>query len=165
MHITRRLILLVALTTTIACAMPALASADTTKQATASMKVNGKQVSAAAWGRHLVDEFLTMLKADDPTPALTPFLNPAFQIQRTGGVRQDKAAYLATPSHLDGFKLAQFRVTRHATTIVTTYWVTILGSVIDGKAYTAAPNPSQATFIYDAGAWTLLAYSNFNKPS
>ena len=41
----------------------------------------------------------------------------------------------------------------------------VLGSVIEGMAYTAEPNPSQATFVYDAGAWTLLAYANFNKPS
>ena len=165
MHTTRRLILLVALTTTIACALPALASADTAKQATASMKLNGQQVSAAAWGRHLVNKFLTILETTNPRPALTTLLNPAFQIQRTGGVRQNKAEYLAKPAQLAGYELSQIRVTRHATTIVVTYWVTILGSVIEGMAYTAEPNPSQATFVYDAGAWTLLAYANFNKPS
>ena len=149
----------------LACATPALASADTTKQATASMTINGKHVSSAAWGRHLVATFLDMLKLDDPAPALKPFLNPVFQIQRTNGVRQDKASYLAKPALLAGYNLSQFRVTRSATTIVATYWIAVQGSIIQGETYTAAPNPSIATFQFDNGKWTMLSYANFNKPS
>ncbi len=149
----------------LACATPALASADTTKQATASMKINGTQVSSTAWGRHLVGEFLDILKTDNPVPALTSFLNPVFQIQRTNGVRQDKTSYLAKPSHIDGYELSQVRVTRSGTTIVVTYWIAVQGSVINGVKYTADPNPSMATFQFADGEWTMLSYANFNKPS
>ncbi len=100
-----------------------------------------------------------------PAPALKPFLNPVFQIQRTNGVRQDKASYRATPAFLSGYKLSQFRVTRSATTIVVTYWIAVQGSVIEGEAYTVAPNLSIATFQFDNGKWTMLSYANFNKPS
>ncbi len=160
-----RILITAAVTIMLACAAPALASADTAKQATASMKINGQQVSSAAWGRHLVSTFLDMLKADDPTPELTPFLNPVFQIQRTNGVRQDKAAYLENPSHLNGFDLSQFRVTRSGTTIVVTYWIAVQGLLVQGVQYTAAPNPSMATFQFGGGEWTMLSYANFNKPS
>jgi hypothetical protein len=160
-----RVLVTAAVTIMLACAAPALASADTARQATASMKINGQQVSSAAWGRHLVATFLDMLKADDPTPALRPFLNPVFQIQRTNGVRQDKASYLENPAHLSGYELSQFRVTRSGTTIVVTYWIAVQGSVIEGVKYTAAPNPSMGTFQFDGGTWTMLSYANFNKPS
>ena len=76
-NIKRSLIILGALA--VACAVPTVAAAYTAKQATASMKIAGKRVSAAAWGRHLVVEFLTILQRDDPVPALTTFLDPAFQ--------------------------------------------------------------------------------------
>ena len=92
-HTLRSLTVLIVLAT--ALALPALASADTTKQATAAMKINGKQVSAAAWARNLVVEFLTILQHDDPVPALTAYLDPAFQIQRANGTREDKASYLS----------------------------------------------------------------------
>jgi hypothetical protein len=160
-----RILITAAVVLVLACATPVLASADTAKQATASMKINGKNVSSAAWGRHLVATFLDMLKADDPAPALKPFLNPVFQIQRTNGVRQDKASYLAKPAYLSGYELSQFRVTRSATTIVVTYWIAVQGSVIEGATYTAALNPSIATFQFDNGKWTMLSYANFNKPS
>ncbi len=160
-----RILVTAAVTLVLACATPVLASADTAKQATASMKINGKNVSSAAWGRHLVATFLDMLKTDDPVPALKPFLNPVFQIQRTNGVRQDKASYLAKPAYLSGYELSQFRVTRSATTIVATYWIAVQGSIIEGATYTAAPNPSIATFQFDNGKWTMLSYANFNKPS
>lgn len=162
---THRVLVTAAVTIMLACATPALASADTTKQATASMKLNGKQVSAFAWGRHLVGTFLNSLKTDDPVPALMSFLNPVFQIQRTNGARQDKASYLAKPAHLDGYELSQLRVTRSRTTIVATYWIAVQGSVVEGVKYTAAPNPSLATFQFDAGEWTMLSYASFNKPS
>ncbi len=59
-----RILVTAAVTIMLVCAAPALVSADTTKEATASMKINGMHVSSAAWGRHRVATFLDMLKTD-----------------------------------------------------------------------------------------------------
>ena len=153
----RSLIILGALA--VACAVPTIAAADTAKQATASMKIAGKQVSAAAWGRHLVVEFLTILQRDDPVPALTTFLDPAFQIQRANGSREDKASYLADPAKFGDFEVAGYRVTRGGTIIVTAK------ETIGGLVYKKTPAPRIATFRFDKGRWTLISYGNFNAPS
>lgn len=160
-----RVLIVAAVTVMLACATPALASADTTKQATASMKLDGQQVSAAAWGRHLTRTFLDIIKTGDPVPALTSFLNPGFQIQRTNGVRQDKDSFLAKPSYLAGYELSQFRVRRSGTVITVTFWIAVQGSIINGVKYSAAPNPALAVFVFYDGEWTLNSYGNFNKPS
>jgi hypothetical protein len=158
----RSLILLGALA--VACAVPTIAAADTAKQATASMKIAGKQVSAAAWGRHLVVEFLTILQRDDPVPALTTFLDPAFQIQRANGSREDKASYLADPAKFGDFEVSGYRVTRGGTIIVASFSVTAR-ETIGGVVYKKTPAPRIATFRYDKGRWTLISYGNFNAPS
>ena len=158
----RSLIILGALA--VACAVPTIAAADTAKQATASMKIAGKQVSAAAWGRHLVVEFLTILQRDDPVPALTTFLDPAFQIQRANGSREDKASYLADPAKFGDFEVSGYRVTRGGTIIVASFSVTAK-ETISGVVYKKTPAPRIATFRYDKGRWTLISYGNFNAPS
>jgi hypothetical protein len=159
---TRSLIALIALV--VALAVPAVASADTAKQATASMQLNGQQVSAAAWGRHLVVRFLTMLQQDDPVPALTAFLNPAFQIQRANGSRQDKASYLEAPAKFGDFEVSGYRVTRTGTIIVATFSLAVK-ETIGGVVYRRTPAPRIATFWFDKGRWTLISYGNFNAPS
>ena len=161
-NLLRSLILLGALA--VACAVPTIAAADTAKQATASMKIAGKQVSAAAWGRHLVVEFLTILQRDDPVPALTTFLDPAFQIQRANGSREDKASYLADPAKFGDFEVSGYRVTRGGTIIVASFSVTAK-ETISGVVYKKTPAPRIATFRYDKGRWTLISYGNFNAPS
>jgi hypothetical protein len=163
-NLLRSLILLGALA--VACAVPtiAAAAADTAKQATASMKIAGKQVSAAAWGRHLVVEFLTILQRDDPVPALTTFLDPAFQIQRANGSREDKASYLADPAKFGDFEVSGYRVTRGGTIIVASFSVTAK-ETISGVVYKKTPAPRIATFRFDKGRWTLISYGNFNAPS
>ncbi len=143
---------------------PGVATADTAKQATSSMRIDGRQVSAAAWARHLVVEFLTILQRDDPVPALTTFLDPAFQIQRANGTREDKASYLASPAHFGDFDVSGYRVTRNGTVIVTSFRVAAK-ETIDGVVYRQTPAPRIATFWFDKGAWTLLSYANFNAPS
>lgn len=148
----------------VALAIPTIASADTAKQATASMKINGRQVSAAAWGRHLVVEFLTILQKDDPVPALTTFLDPAFQIQRANGTRENKASYLANPAKFGDFEVTGYRVTRNATMIVATFNVAAK-ETISGVVYKKTPAPRIATFQFANGAWTLVSYANFNAPS
>lgn len=158
----RSLIILGALA--VACAVPTVAAADTAKQATASMKIAGKRVSAAAWGRHLVVEFLTILQRDDPVPALTTFLDPAFQIQRANGTREDKASYLADPAKIVDFEVAGYRVTRGGTIIVASFSVTAK-ETIGGVVYKKTPAPRIATFRFDKGRWTLISYGNFNAPS
>lgn len=158
----RSLIILGALA--VACAVPTIAAADTAKQATASMKIAGKQVSAAAWGRHLVVEFLTILQRDDPVPALTTFLDPAFQIQRANGSREDKASYLADPAKFGDFEVSGYRVTRGGTIIVASFSVTAK-ETISGVVYKKTPAPRIATFRFDKGRWTLISYGNFNAPS
>jgi hypothetical protein len=158
----RSLIILGALA--VACAVPTIAAADTAKQATASMKIAGKQVSAAAWGRHLVVEFLTILQRDDPVPALTTFLDPAFQIQRANGSREDKASYLADPAKFGDFEVSGYRVTRGGTIIVASFSVTAK-ETISGVVYRKTPAPRIATFRFDKGRWTLISYGNFNAPS
>ena len=158
----RSLIILGALA--VACAVPTIAAADTAKQATASMKIAGKQVSAAAWGRHLVVEFLTILQRDDPVPALTTFLDPAFQIQRANGSREDKASYLADPAKFGDFEVSGYRVTRGGTIIVASFSVTAK-ETISGVVYKKTPAPRIATFRFDKGSWTLISYGNFNAPS
>ena len=158
----RSLILLGALA--VACAVPTIAAADTAKQATASMKIAGKQVSAAAWGRHLVVEFLTILQRDDPVPALTTFLDPAFQIQRANGSREDKASYLADPAKFGDFEVSGYRVTRGGTIIVASFSVTAK-ETISGVVYKKTPAPRIATFRFDKGRWTLISYGNVNAPS
>jgi ethanolamine utilization microcompartment shell protein EutL len=161
-NLLRSLILLGALA--VACAVPTIAAADTAKQATASMKIAGKQVSAAAWGRHLVVEFLTILQRDDPVPALTTFLDPAFQIQRANGSREDKASYLADPAKFGDFEVSGYRVTRGGTIIVASFSVTAK-ETISGVVYKKTPAPRIATFRFDKGRWTLISYGNFNAPS
>lgn len=158
----RSLIILGALA--VACAVPTIAAADTAKQATASMKIAGKQVSAAAWGRHLVVEFLTILQRDDPVPALTTFLDSAFQIQRANGSREDKASYLADPAKFGDFEVSGYRVTRGGTIIVASFSVTAK-ETISGVVYKKTPAPRIATFRFDKGRWTLISYGNFNAPS
>ncbi len=148
----------------VALAVPTVAAADTTKQATASMKIEGKQVSAAAWGRHLVVEFLTILQRDDPVPALTTFLDPAFQIQRANGSREDKASYLANPARFGDFEVSGYRVTRGGTIIVASFSIAAK-ETIDGVVYRKTPAPRIATFRFDTGSWTLISYGNFNAPS
>lgn len=147
-----------------ALALPAVASADTAKQATASMKLKGKQVSAAAWGRHLVVEFLTMLQHDDPRADLEAFLDPAFQIQRANGTRADKAEYIANPAKLGAFEPSGYRVTRNGTALVVSFRTANI-ETIDGVQYKRTPAPRIATFWFNQGAWTLLGYANFNAPS
>ena len=161
-HALRSLIVLIALVT--ALALPALASADTTKQATAAMKINGKQVSSAAWARHLVVEFLTILQKDDPVPALTTYLNPAFQIQRANGTREDKASYLANPARFGDFEVSGYRVTRSGTVLVATFSIAAK-ETINGVVYKKAPAPRIGTWLFSQGAWTLISYGNFNAPS
>jgi len=158
----RSLTVLIVLAT--ALALPALASADTTKQATAAMKINGKQVSAAAWARNLVVEFLTILQHDDPVPALTAYLDPAFQIQRANGTREDKASYLANPAHFGDFEVSGYRVTRNGTVIVATFNVAAK-ETIDGVVYKKTPAPRIGTWMFSTGAWRLISYGNFNAPS
>ena len=148
----------------VALAVPTIAAADTAKQATASMKIAGKQVSAAAWGRHLVVEFLTILQRDNPVPALTTFLDPAFQIQRANGTREDKASYLADPAKFGDFEVSGYRVTRGGTIIVASFSVTAK-ETISGVVYRKTPAPRIATFRFDKGRWTLISYGNFNAPS
>jgi hypothetical protein len=156
---------LLAVIALVAClAVPVGASADTTSEATASMRLNGKQVSAAAWGRHLVMRFLTMLQQDDPVPALTGFLNPAFQIQRANGTREDKASYLAAPAKFGAFEVSGYRVTRAGTIIVASFRVAAK-ETIGGVVYKRTPAPRIATFWFDRGAWTLISYGNFNAPA
>jgi len=161
-HVLRSLTVLVVLVT--ALALPALAAAETTKQATVAMKINGKQVSAAAWARHLVVEFLTILQQDDPAPALTTYLDPAFQIQRANGTREDKASYLANPAHFGDFEVSGYRVTRNGTVIVATFNVAAK-ETIDGVVYRKTPAPRIGTWLFSKGAWRLIAYGNFNAPS
>lgn len=158
----RSIVVLTALV--VALAIPPIASAETAKQATASMKIDGKQVSAAAWGRHLVVEFLTILQKDDPVPALTTFLDPAFQIQRANGTREDKASYLANPAKLGAFEPSGYRVTRNGTALVVSFRTANI-ETIDGVQYKRTPAPRIATFWFNRGAWTLLSYANFNAPS
>ena len=158
----RRLIVLIALASTLA--LPALASADTTKQATAAMKINGKQVSAAAWARHLVVEFLTILQQDDPAPALTTYLDPAFQIQRANGTREDKASYIANPAHFGDFEVSGYRVTRNGTVIVASFNIAAK-ETIGGLVYKKTPAPRIGTWLFSNGAWRLISYGNFNAPS
>jgi hypothetical protein len=128
------------------------------------MKIAGKQVSAAAWGRHLVVEFLTILQRDNPVPALTTFLDPAFQIQRANGTREDKASYLADPAKFGDFEVSGYRVTRGGTIIVASFSVTAK-ETISGVVYRKTPAPRIATFRFDKGRWTLISYGNFNAPS
>ena len=161
-HALRSLIVLIALAT--ALALPALASADTTKQATAAMKINGKQVSSAAWARHLVVEFLTILQKDDPVPALTTYLNPAFQIQRATGTREDKASYLANPARFGDFEVSGYRVTRSGTVLVATFSIAAK-ETINGVVYKKTAAPRIGTWLFSKGAWTLISYGNFNAPS
>ena len=161
-HALRSLFVLIALATTLA--LPALASADTTKQATAAMKINGKQVSSAAWARHLVVEFLTILQKDDPVPALTTYLNPAFQIQRANGTREDKASYLANPARFGDFEVSGYRVTRSGTVLVATFSIAAK-ETINGVVYKKTPAPRIGTWLFSKGAWTLISYGNFNAPS
>ena len=161
-HALRSLIVLIALATTLA--LPALASADTTKQATAAMKINGKQVSSAAWARHLVVEFLTILQKDDPVPALTTYLNPAFQIQRANGTREDKASYLANPARFGDFEVSGYRVTRSGTVLVATFSIAAK-ETINGVVYKKTAAPRIGTWLFSKGAWTLISYGNFNAPS
>ena len=161
-HVLRSLTVLVVLVT--ALALPALAAAETTKQATVAMKINGKQVSAAAWARHLVVEFLTILQQDDPAPALTTYLDPAFQIQRANGTREDKASYVANPAHFGDFEVSGYRVTRNGTVIVATFNVAAK-ETIDGVVYRKTPAPRIGTWLFSKGAWRLIAYGNFNAPS
>ena len=161
-HALRSLIVLIALAT--ALALPALASADTTKQATAAMKINGKQVSSAAWARHLVVEFLTILQKDDPVPALTTYLNPAFQIQRANGTREDKASYLANPARFGDFEVSGYRVTRSGTVLVATFSIAAK-ETINGVVYKKTAAPRIGTWLFSKGAWTLISYGNFNAPS
>jgi hypothetical protein len=160
-----RLRTLIVLTALVAgLALPGFAAADTPKQATASMKIKGKQVSAAAWGRHLTLEFLTILQQDDPRADLLAFLDPAFQIQRANGTRANKAEYIASPAKLGAFAPSGYRVTRNGTTLVVSF-STANVETIDGVQYKRTPAPRLATFWFDHGAWTLLAYANFNAPS
>lgn len=161
-HVPRSLTVLIVLAT--ALALPALASADTTKQATAAMSINGKQISAAAWARHLVVEFLTILQQDEPVPALTTYLDPAFQIQRANGTREDKASYLANPAHFGDFEVSGYRVTRNATVIVATFNVAAKETV-DGVVYKKTPAPRIGTWLFSKGAWRLISYGNFNAPN
>ncbi len=161
-HALRSLMVLIALATVLA--LPTLAAADTTKQATAAMKINGKQVSSAAWARHLVVEFLTILQKDDPVPALTTYLNPAFQIQRANGTREDKASYLANPARFGDFEVSGYRVTRMGTVLVATFSVAAK-ETIDGVVYKKTPAPRIGTWLFSKGAWTLISYGNFNAPS
>jgi hypothetical protein len=156
------LTILVALATVLA--LPAFASADTTKQATAAMKINGKQVSSAAWARHLVVTFFTILQQDDPVPALTTYLNPAFQIQRANGTREDKASYLANPARFGDFEVSGYRVTRMGTVIVATFSVAAK-ETIGGVVYKKTPAPRIGTWLFSKGAWTLISYGNFNAPN
>ena len=158
----RSLIVLLALAA--ALALPTLASADTAKQATAAMKINGKQVSTAAWARHLVVEFLTILQQDDPVPALTTYLDPAFQIQRANGTREDKASYLANPARFGDFEVTGYRVTRNGIVIVATFNVAAKGT-IGGVVYRKTPAPRIGTWLFSKGAWRLISYGNFNAPS
>ena len=158
----RSLIILGALA--VACAVPTIAAADTAKQATASMKIAGKQVSAAAWGRHLVVEFLTILQQDDPVPALTTYLNPAFQIQRANGTREDKASYLANPARFGDFEVSGYRVTRSGTVLVATFSIAAK-ETINGVVYKKTAAPRIGTWLFSKGAWTLISYGNFNAPS
>ena len=144
----------------------AAASPETslTKQATQAMVIDGKQVSSAAWGRQLVTQFLTILQSSTAAGQLETFLDPAFQVQRADGSRDDKTGYIAKFPTLGPFEIRGYRVTRNRTTIVASYRLTVI-ETIDGVQYRKTPAPRISTFQFADGAWRMTSHANFNAPS
>ena len=115
----------------------------------------------SAEGVALVDGYMTILglPADAKAAQLDELLAPGFQVVRSNGDRQDRAAYLASPPTVETFAITDATATQDDDLLVVSYTFET-SEVLDGVAQqTTAPRLS--VFHWSGEQWLLAAHANF----
>ena len=107
----------------------------------------------------LAAELLRINQAGDAV-ALRRLLSPGFLIQRADGTFLTRAEYLQRPSQVESFSLADIEGTRSGGVRAVRYTLTATIE-IDGRPIGQEPVPRLSTFVWQGGAWRLVAHANF----
>lgn len=107
----------------------------------------------------LAAEFLRINQAADRV-ALRRLLSPGFLLQRSDGTYLRRKQYLANPSKIDAFEIADVAGTRTGDVRVVRYTLTATIE-IDGRPLAQDPVPRLSTFAWRGNAWRLVAHANF----
>lgn len=116
-----------------------------------------------ATGRELAAEFIAILSRKDAA-ALAAFLAPAFQIQRADGTSADKSEYLAADISISSSEMGDDVEAIQDGNVLTVRWSLKLIETIEGSPTSEVFAPRLSTFVWQDGAWRLLAHANFNPP-
>ena len=107
----------------------------------------------------LASELLRINQTGDGV-ALRRLLSPGFLIQRADGTFLTRAEYLQRPSQVESFSLADVEGTRSGGVRAVRYTLTATIE-IDGRPIGQEPVPRLSTFVWQGGAWRLVAHANF----
>ena len=98
---------------------------------------------------------------------VTPFLDPAFQLQRSTGQRYTRDDYV--PSDIDGFEIADMHVTEPRQGVkVLRYAVSTPGATAPDSSMVMSdelqPRLTVMRWDEELGRWLIVSHANFNTP-
>lgn len=140
-------------------ALAALLLATTATTAQAAPPSSPAMAKRGASDAVLATELLRINQAGDGV-ALRRLLSPGFVIQRADGTFMTRAEYLQRPSQVESFELADVVGTRSGRVRVVRYTLTATIE-IDGRPIGQEPVPRLSTYVWQGGAWRLVAHANF----
>lgn len=95
-----------------------------------------------------------------------PFLDPAFQLQRSTGERYTADTYI--PSDVDRFKLDEIRVTRPANNVIIVRYSAKVSESLPGEQLVMSENKAPRLTVFhwskEDSRWKVLSHANFNTP-
>lgn len=165
--IRRRLSIALGMLTLVGLAFVTACSADhNDAEGATSVPVTGAPPvldDAAATGRELATEFLTILKNGD-LAALDAFLDDSFQLQRADGSGQDKAAYLREPAKITAFELGPEVIATQQGGVLSVRWRLVVDGTINGTEVERGEAPRLSTFVWRGDRWRMSSHANFLLP-